>query len=433
MATHDSESCSAEQASTADEVESSSRRSSTDNLGGDSDYGDDSVSDTDSDDENEKSKSSTLRERMKYTDSKIHDGKTNTQSDTETKNLLDDMCEEMDDDLSILYEMNCRSKQNGSSELDSKLFELSDEQLNYYTNCFLFLMQKTQGSFSLQGALQGNDRTILDFFRKSSLDDSILSKIWSLSDVNEDGFLNLAEFILAMHLVVLHTKGSVPIPSRLPSSVLPPTTPTRTLSVGQQQTVNSKQHSLSDDHLNSQRPMAIAKFSDVPPLLVDGHPTALNAAASSQVLPQFARLFAATARGPPPLPPFRDYNCDNSTGNEAKGHGRSVSLDLKTFSALSSNFDPPSKNAKDEVVSALSAGGKSQPLGNLNKTTNDKPQTNCSTSSVGTQTNCIVDCCEESFSMDNEMAANERCKILQRSNYALMKRDEGLANSVKIR
>ena len=34
----------------------------------------------------------------------------------------------------------------------------------------------------------------------------ILFRIWSLSDVNEDGWLDLNEFSIAMHLIVLKVK-----------------------------------------------------------------------------------------------------------------------------------------------------------------------------------------------------------------------------------
>jgi hypothetical protein len=53
-------------------------------------------------------------------------------------------------------------------------------------------------------------------------------------------------------------------------------------------------------------------------------------------VPEFAQLFASTSRGPPPKPPYRDYN-NGSSASSKGGHGRSVSLDLKTFSALSTN------------------------------------------------------------------------------------------------
>lgn len=42
-------------------------------------------------------------------------------------------------------------------------------------------------------------------------------------------------------------------------------------------TISNKQHSLSDDHLHAHAQRdGVTKFSDVPPVLVDSHPTALN-------------------------------------------------------------------------------------------------------------------------------------------------------------
>jgi hypothetical protein len=92
---------------------------------------------------------------------------------------------------------------------------------------------------------------------------------------------------------------------------------------------SNKHHSLSDDHLHTHslrvQQTTVTKFSDVPPVLVDSHPTALNATSALNML-------SLTMRGPPPKPPPRDY-----TG---KGHGRSASLDLKTFNSLSSSNPP---------------------------------------------------------------------------------------------
>lgn len=58
----------------------------------------------------------------------------------------------------------------------------------------------------MNGALNGADGRIVEFFRKSQLDNQTLSRIWALADVNEDGFLNLSEFVVAMHLILLHIK-----------------------------------------------------------------------------------------------------------------------------------------------------------------------------------------------------------------------------------
>lgn len=79
-----------------------------------------------------------------------------------------------------------------------------------------------QGAVDLSGALCGADQRIVAFFKRSSLDVAALSKIWSLADVNEDGWLDLNEFSIAMHLVVLRVKGEVPIPDALPSFAKPP-------------------------------------------------------------------------------------------------------------------------------------------------------------------------------------------------------------------
>lgn len=58
----------------------------------------------------------------------------------------------------------------------------------------------------MTGAVSGADSGVVEFFKKSRLDTETLSRIWSLSDVNEDGFLNLSEFLMAMHLIVLCVK-----------------------------------------------------------------------------------------------------------------------------------------------------------------------------------------------------------------------------------
>jgi hypothetical protein len=46
---------------------------------------------------------------------------------------------------------------------------MSEEQIGYYTKCFLHLQRKTQGQASLGGAVSGADDRIVDFFRKSRL------------------------------------------------------------------------------------------------------------------------------------------------------------------------------------------------------------------------------------------------------------------------
>lgn len=56
---------------------------------------------------------------------------------------------------------------------------------------------------------------------KSKLPNSVLSKIWKLSDVDADGFLDAEEFALAMHLINVKLDGNE-LPTILPEHLVPP-------------------------------------------------------------------------------------------------------------------------------------------------------------------------------------------------------------------
>lgn len=56
---------------------------------------------------------------------------------------------------------------------------------------------------------------------KSKLPNSVLSKIWKLSDVDADGFLDVEEFALAMHLINVKLDGHE-LPTVLPDHLMPP-------------------------------------------------------------------------------------------------------------------------------------------------------------------------------------------------------------------
>lgn len=56
---------------------------------------------------------------------------------------------------------------------------------------------------------------------KSKLPNSVLSKIWKLSDVDADGFLDAEEFALAMHLINIKLDGNE-LPNVLPEHLIPP-------------------------------------------------------------------------------------------------------------------------------------------------------------------------------------------------------------------
>lgn len=56
---------------------------------------------------------------------------------------------------------------------------------------------------------------------KSKLPNSVLSKIWKLSDIDNDGQLDAEEFALAMHLINVKLDGH-DIPTELPDHLMPP-------------------------------------------------------------------------------------------------------------------------------------------------------------------------------------------------------------------
>lgn len=56
---------------------------------------------------------------------------------------------------------------------------------------------------------------------KSKLPNSVLAKIWSMSDIDEDGLLDIDEFALAKYLIDLKLDGNE-LPPQLPKHLIPP-------------------------------------------------------------------------------------------------------------------------------------------------------------------------------------------------------------------
>lgn len=56
---------------------------------------------------------------------------------------------------------------------------------------------------------------------KSKLPNSVLSKIWKLSDVDKDGMLDADEFALAMYIIEIKLKDNE-LPNELPDHLIPP-------------------------------------------------------------------------------------------------------------------------------------------------------------------------------------------------------------------
>nr|CAG4644592.1 EOG090X01QX [Leptodora kindtii] len=97
---------------------------------------------------------------------------------------------------------------NDVEEIDEEeLWKISSEQLAYYKGQFKTLQPDPSG---LLGGSQAKQ-----FFEKSRLPLTELSRIWKLSDVTKDGALSLSEFCTAMHLVVLR-RNNIALPNQLP-------------------------------------------------------------------------------------------------------------------------------------------------------------------------------------------------------------------------
>ena len=55
---------------------------------------------------------------------------------------------------------------------------------------------------------------------KSELNNTILAKVWELSDIDKDGRLSCDEFVIAMHLIE-KAKGGLNLPRTLPPELFP--------------------------------------------------------------------------------------------------------------------------------------------------------------------------------------------------------------------
>ncbi|RWS29677.1 ralBP1-associated Eps domain-containing protein 1-like protein [Leptotrombidium deliense] len=98
---------------------------------------------------------------------------------------------------------------SNDEEENSDIWTITKEQKEYYLRQFNALGTDAEGKLS--------GRAAKHFFERSKLSQSVLSKIWKLSDVDKDGALSCEEFCTAMHLVVLR-RNNVEIPDVLPLS-----------------------------------------------------------------------------------------------------------------------------------------------------------------------------------------------------------------------
>jgi hypothetical protein len=71
----------------------------------------------------------------------------------------------------------------------------------------------------------------IEIFGQSGIDKNELERVWTLSDPNNKGRLNLDEFAVAMHLIYRRLNG-YPVPAKLPPELIPPSTRNLDASIG---------------------------------------------------------------------------------------------------------------------------------------------------------------------------------------------------------
>lgn len=71
----------------------------------------------------------------------------------------------------------------------------------------------------------------IEIFGQSGIDKGELERVWTLSDPNNKGRLNLDEFAVAMHLIYRRLNG-YPVPAKLPPELIPPSTRNLDASIG---------------------------------------------------------------------------------------------------------------------------------------------------------------------------------------------------------
>ncbi|XP_078618979.1 ralBP1-associated Eps domain-containing protein 1-like isoform X5 [Branchiostoma floridae x Branchiostoma japonicum] len=199
------------------------------------------------------------------------------------------------------------------SEDESDPWTITQEQRDYYTAQFKTMQP------DLHGLIQGT--TAREFFQRSKLPIAQLSRIWDMSDVNQDGALSLEEFFAAFHLVVARRNG-YDLPETLPQALMP----------------KSTQPATEED-----------PFAGAPPMAGGGTPPVPAVAPQTQAAPQPApQAPPQPAPQPPPQPtpqaapqaPPQQTPQPTQQPTGAQGGSKSADENWATFDENSSSPSP---------------------------------------------------------------------------------------------
>ena len=123
------------------------------------------------------------------------------------------LCEEQRQLLGTEEESSDKHSSDEDQDVDLEYFyQITPTQREYYIKQFRSIQP------DLNGIVSGQVARV--FFEKSRIPVGELRNIWQMCDVTRDGALNLAEFVSAMHLVVLR-RNNVALPPVLPPALMP--------------------------------------------------------------------------------------------------------------------------------------------------------------------------------------------------------------------
>ena len=92
-------------------------------------------------------------------------------------------------------------------------FATNPQQRMFYQNLFLQLDKDKDHKVSHDDAIA--------YHSQSGLPREVLERLYAMSDLDHDGFLDFAEFVIMTHILFTCRRG-IPLPQRLPPSLIPP-------------------------------------------------------------------------------------------------------------------------------------------------------------------------------------------------------------------
>ena len=94
-------------------------------------------------------------------------------------------------------------------------FATNPQQRMFYQNLFIQLDKDKDRKISHDD--------VIAYHAQSGLPKEVLEKLYAMSDLDRDGYLDFAEFVIMTHILFTCRRG-IPLPDKLPASLIPPST-----------------------------------------------------------------------------------------------------------------------------------------------------------------------------------------------------------------